>query len=487
MAYQIDRYNNTILTVVEDGTIDTTTDLRFVGKNYAGYGEIQNENFLYLLENFSGANAPPRALSGQVWYDSSATKLKFFDGSKWRTTGGSEVSNTEPTGLAAGDFWWDTANEQLYVFNGSDFVLIGPQNAGEGVTQMVSTSVLDSVGNPRTIIQAVVEDEVVYIISPVEFTLNESNPILGFDRIKAGLTLKNTTLATNGITSSEHYYWGTASNSLRLGGELAENYLLKTSPVFETIVTFGDDGIQIGDSNDLRLFVEDDNKAVMANQIGTNSTIRYKTTDGTGALTEVYNLTTVGLTPATDVAYDIGTSAKKWKAIYANAFKGEADKATQLRYDATDYATGSTGASANTVAVRTANGSIAALEFQGTATSAKYADLAEKYATDQEYPVGTAIAVGGEAEVRAAGVGDFAIGVVSDQPAIKMNSEAEGQYIGLKGRVPVRVQGPVSKGQAVYAWQDGVCTTIQSNAMIGIALETNNDEGEKLVECVLKV
>ena len=68
-----------------------------------------------------------------------------------------------------------------------------------------------------------------------------------------------------------------------------------------------------------------------------------------------------------------------------------------------------------------------------------------------------------------------------------MNSAAEGQAIGLKGRVPVRVKGPVSKGQSVYAWEDGICTTIASTAFVGVALESSNDEGEKLVECVLKV
>ncbi len=50
MAYAIDRYNNTLLTTVEDGTVDQTTDLKFIGKNYAGYGEIQNENFLFYLK-----------------------------------------------------------------------------------------------------------------------------------------------------------------------------------------------------------------------------------------------------------------------------------------------------------------------------------------------------------------------------------------------------------------------------------------------------
>ena len=51
MAYSIDRYNGTTLTVVEDGTIDNTLDIKLVGKNYAGYGEGQNENYVHLLES----------------------------------------------------------------------------------------------------------------------------------------------------------------------------------------------------------------------------------------------------------------------------------------------------------------------------------------------------------------------------------------------------------------------------------------------------
>ena len=50
------------------------------------------------------------------------------------------------------------------------------------------------------------------------------------------------------------------------------------------------------------------------------------------------------------------------------------------------------------------------------------------------------------------------IGVISAEPAYLMNSEAEGQAIGLKGRVPVRCKGVVKKGEAVYAWEDGVCS-----------------------------
>ena len=168
MAYQIDRYNNTTLTNVEDGTVDQTTDLKFIGKNYAGYGEIQNENFLFLLENFSGATAPARPLSGQIWYDTSVAKLKFYDGTKWRTNGGSEAAATQPSGLSIGDFWWDTTNDQLYVYNGTSFVLIGPQNAGEGVTQMQSLEVLDTTSATRGIIASVIEDETIFVISPTQ-------------------------------------------------------------------------------------------------------------------------------------------------------------------------------------------------------------------------------------------------------------------------------------------------------------------------------
>ncbi len=94
MAYQVDKFNGTFLTSVEDGTIDNTTDIRFVGKNYAGYGEVQNENFLHMLENFANTTPPPRVITGQVWYDSENNKLKFYDGTKFKTAVGAEVSDS---------------------------------------------------------------------------------------------------------------------------------------------------------------------------------------------------------------------------------------------------------------------------------------------------------------------------------------------------------------------------------------------------------
>lgn len=65
-----------------------------------------------------------------------------------------------------------------------------------------------------------------------------------------------------------------------------------------------------------------------------------------------------------------------------------------------------------------------------------------------------------------------------------MNRDADGQAIALKGRVPVRVIGPIAKGQTVMASVDGKAIYGQLNP-IGIALETNMTFGEKLVECVI--
>ena len=154
MAYVINLTNGSQLATVEDGTIDQSTSLKLVGKNYAGYGEIQNENFVHLLENFSSANQPASPLTGQIWFDSSGSKLKFYDGTKFRSTGGAEVSGTQPVGLTTGDFWWDSGNNQLYAQNAAGgFVLIGPQSIGATVSAMVTGQVRDSSQNNRTIIK----------------------------------------------------------------------------------------------------------------------------------------------------------------------------------------------------------------------------------------------------------------------------------------------------------------------------------------------
>lgn len=510
MAYIINRYNTSQLTVVEDGTIDQTTDLKLVGKNYAGYGEIQNENFVFLLENFAGSNQPPRAITGQTWYDSGNKKLKFYNGEKWKTTGGSEVSGTAPAGLSEGDFWWDRTNEQLYAFNGNDFILVGPQDAGDGITQMQSKTVRDTDGLSKNIIAAVVNDETIFVISPVEFTIDSSdaeNAISGFDVIREGVTLKNTTSTTGGVTSDDHQFHGTASNALRLGGRLATEYVVSNpgqATEFENQTNFRTDaGIAIGNDLDLRLFIENDNQGVILNQQGNVIKIRAKQVGGN--LKNVIDMNIGSITPGANQAgngyeqIDIGQDGVEFQNIYANRFRGTANNSRFLLVDSDDQGAGGTEyagsistkgvGTPSTVALRDSEGNLRATEFQGTATSAFYADLAEKYTTAEEFTTGTIMAVCAheDHEMDVANPADIVAGVISENPAFLMNSELEGQAIALKGRVPVRVFGPVTKGDQLFVDQDGIASTVGNGDLVGIALESNSTQAEKLVECFLKV
>ena len=125
----------------------------------------------------------------------------------------------------------------------------------------------------------------------------------------------------------------------------------------------------------------------------------------------------------------------------------------------------------------------------GTATSARYADLAEKYTTDQEYAAGTVVVVSYEdsgAEATQSWLsGQRVLGVVSTNPAFLMNDEAPGQAIALRGRVPVKVVGPIRKGQPLISNQSGCGIYSDHQNSFAIALETNQDPGTKLVECVI--
>ena len=494
MAYVINLTNGQQLTTVEDGTIDQSTTIKLVGKNYAGYGEIQNENFVHLMESFSSGNSPANPLSGQIWFDSSVKKLKFYDGTKFRTTGGAEVATTQPVGLTTGDFWWDSGNNQLYAQNeDGGFVLIGPQSIGETVSAMVTAQVRDTSQNNRTIIKGTVDDGVVFIVSNAEFTIDQTDPanvITGYDVIRQGVTLRNTTSGTNGITSSAHRFHGTATNAEALGGVLAANFVQNTpgqESSFGDIVRFSDAGFTVGAANDLKVYIDTagaGNEGIIENTVGQK--IRFKVKSSGFVTTEPFHVSSDGLMPTATTTYDIGSSSIKFRNIYATSFNGLATNATNLQVGS-NYRTGDVNPTNNTVAVRDSSGNLSANVFNGISTSARYADLAEVYTTDQDYPTGTAMCVGGEAETTAAKTSSHCIGVISAEPAYLMNSDCDGQAIGLKGRVPVRVKGVVAKGDPVYAWEDGVCSTIASTGLVGIALEASDDESEKLIECVLKV
>ena len=142
----------------------------------------------------------------------------------------------------------------------------------------------------------------------------------------------------------------------------------------------------------------------------------------------------------------------------------------------------------STLVFRDASGDFAANVITATATQAQYADLAENYLSDHEYEPGTVISIGGPLEITVCGLGDYPAGVISTDPAYLMNSDlVAGLPVALVGRVPVRVFGSVIKGQLLYSDIMGRASKNSEGHLVGIALEDNPDEGEKLVECMLKL
>jgi hypothetical protein len=192
MAYLINRYSGAELTSLDDASVDTSTSINLVGRNYTGYGELQNENFLWLMENFAGEGAPTRPLSGQLWYNTVDNSLYSYDGAQWNIVSGATVSETAPENPAAGAFWLKIPVGILYVRLNSGWLQVGPE-AAEGFedTRCHSDTIQASDGRTFPIIKVLVNGGVTGIVATGEFTIHPDNPIEGFSDIKVGYNMAN--------------------------------------------------------------------------------------------------------------------------------------------------------------------------------------------------------------------------------------------------------------------------------------------------------
>ena len=134
----------------------------------------------------------------------------------------------------------------------------------------------------------------------------------------------------------------------------------------------------------------------------------------------------------------------------------------------------------------------------GSTMQSTYADLAELYLPDQEYEPGTVVELGGDAEITQTTelASDQVFGVVSTDPAYIMNAGLEnGLPVALAGRIPVKVIGPVNKGDRLISSSiHGVAVSIKHadknydpTTVIGRSLETNTDMDIKMIEAVVGV
>lgn len=180
MSYQINKTDGTLLAELIDGQIDqNSTNLTLVGRNYKGYGEFFNENFIRLLENFANTAAPANPMTGQVWWDTNDQRLKVYDGEVWKASGGPFVQDSRPQ-MVAGDLWIDNLRNQLYAYDGTDTILVGPQyTEQQGESGFRVGSLLDQQSRSRTVVYLYIGNELVGVFSSLTFTPIYSQRITG--------------------------------------------------------------------------------------------------------------------------------------------------------------------------------------------------------------------------------------------------------------------------------------------------------------------
>lgn len=405
MTYIINKTDGSVLVTLNDGTVDTSTDLVLVGKNYSGYGEYQNENFVKLLENFKNTSAPSTPLEGQIWYDSTNKALKVYNGTGFKLPPVATSSGSAPSNKNTGDLWYDSTNQQLNFWDGSAWKVIGPAySASLGTTGDVYDTISDGVTSHPVIKKYLTGNLISVISKDAQFTPSPS--LAGFATIRPGYNISS-------------------------------NYSMA---VLENLYVTGDVNVT---------------GSVNGNATSATSVNVTNTTTGTGPYY---------------IAFVDGTSGNKAVRV---------DSST-LTYNATT----------NTLTATT---------FSGTATQAQYADLAERYESDDVYVPGTLVKIGGEKEVtRTIEENDIDIfGVVSTAPGFLLNAGAGDNKthppIALQGRVPVLVKGPVRKGQRLVSSNlPGIARAVVGApsiyaAVLGRALESSEDEGVKLINSVIGI
>ncbi len=256
MAYTINKTDGTILATVADGQIDTiSSDLTLIGKNYSGFGESINENFIKLLENFSSTAAPDNPIRGQIWFDVNELKLKVYNGNAFVPVSSATISNTQPTSLGVGDLWFNDVDKQLYFYDGSNTILLGPDySQSQGLSGLKVANILDSLNQNRVITYLYNNGILLGIFSKDSFT--PKLPIQGFTgEINPGF---------NSGTLSGMKFYVTATNADSLGNQPASSYVRNdTNNIINGgLILTSNLGLIIGDASQGQFNISDGNLTI---------------------------------------------------------------------------------------------------------------------------------------------------------------------------------------------------------------------------------
>ena len=481
MAYTINLTDGTVFATIPDGTINTSSSMILVGKNYAGYGEFLDENFIHLLENGSNTVAPGAPLTGQLWWDKTSSVMKVYNGTSFKTISSATASASAPTGNVVGDVWWDTTNQQLKVWNGSSWVLVGPAStSGEGTSGAIVDTVTDNLSVDHVVVKFFVSDTIVAIMSK-DATFTPQVAITGFATIGPGMQLSSTV--------SNVLFRGTATNA-QLLDSIDSTQFLRSDENDTTSGTLGilnDAGLTVGADSDAQLLVNTATSAVTLKNNTSDENLQLQVNDG-GVQTVALRI--IGSTSQVQIPTTLDVTGNA--SFTANVTVGNLSSGTGLV---------SVGGIRNNNGNSVGNIGSATGYFNtvfATATTALYADVAERFAADQILAPGTVVELGGAAEITKAQIelSERVFGVVSTKAAYLMNSGAGDDQthppIAMTGRVPVKVVGTCNKGDRLVSAGNGLARAAgpgEANAfnVIGRALVNKIDNDEGLVEAIVTI
>jgi hypothetical protein len=599
MAYTINLTDGTVFATIADGTVNTTAGfatgapLTLVGKNYAGYGEFLDENFIRLMENGSSTTQPPAPLTGQLWWDKTNTLLKVYTGTTFKNIGSATASSTQPTSNVTGDLWYDTTNQQLKVYTGAAFLVVGPgYTAAQGTSGAVPETILDNVGATKYITSLYVNNVRVAIIYNSSSFTPQASLVAAFPTIYPGMTLSSAV--------SSAVFAGSATNAQLLDNLDSTDFMRATANTTTTgtVSVLNNTGLFVGAANvfnvnttttdaNIKSAINGGNLTIQANvsgttynvaqalgatgtfavsnaiTVGTTASVVGNITGGnlisgglatvTGNITggniitaalvqgatlsatanvQAGNLRTAGLVSSTGNI----TSAANISGTYLLG-NGSQLTGLSLGVSVTKFVNGTTegnigvsggnvnftvGGTANVVVIDTttlyvSTANVSSIAKSGsnavgnigsstnyfnqvfaTATTALYADVAERFAADDLLEPGTVVELGGSAEITRSqqDLSENVFGVISTRPAYTMNGGAGEDEthpkVAMTGRVPVKVVGYIRKGDRLVSAGSGIARAAQAGEatafnVIGRSLVDKHTPEQGTIEAIVTI